>query len=208
MKTSDQSKSKVDRLQKIYQSTTVILVVVCRFFLSRNLLTLLPLCNVNLFQQDYWQFLFGPSVQGSGKPQGGLRGFLLKIGEGGDERQSEEGECKHCNDVTPVKLTPESILLPISREQPPWHGRIGDLTDQCGLLKAKMKYGWNPIFYSLTWLSWLKPPPLTKGRKLVRPDRMLVWPSLAWPGLAWHSLDLSLFFLLLNKKRERKELKD
>lgn len=107
-----------------------------------------------LFQQDNLQFLQGPSVQGSGKPQGRRRGFRLKTGEGRDESQSKEGGCKHCNEVTTVKLTPESILLPTSREGHPRHGRTGDKTDQYGLQKAdKTKYDWNPIRYSLTWRS-------------------------------------------------------
>lgn len=72
--------------------------------------------SLQLFQQDSLQFLQGPSVQGSGKPRERGRGFRLKTGEGRDERQSKEGGCKHCNEVTTVKLTPESILVPTSRE--------------------------------------------------------------------------------------------
>lgn len=75
--------------------------------------------SLQLFQQDNQQFLQDPSVQGSGKPQERGWGFCLKIGEGRDERQSDEGGCKHCNEVTNVKLTPESILMPTSREGRP-----------------------------------------------------------------------------------------
>lgn len=96
-------------------------------------------------------FLQGPSVQGSGKPQERGRGFRLKTGEGRDARQSKEGGCKHCNGVTTVKLTPESILIPTSREDRPRHGKTGDLIDQYGLLKAgETKYDRNPIRYNLT----------------------------------------------------------
>lgn len=69
-----------------------------------------------LFQQNNLQVLQGPSIQGSGKPQERGRGFLLKIGEGKDKLQPQEGGCKHCNEVTPIKSTPESILLPTFRE--------------------------------------------------------------------------------------------
>lgn len=106
-----------------------------------------------MFQQDL-QFLQGPSVQGSGKPQERGRGFRLKIGEGRDESQSKEGGCKHCNEVSTVKLTHKSILLPTSREGHPRHGRTGDRTDLYGLPKAdKAKYDRNPIRYSSTWRS-------------------------------------------------------
>lgn len=57
-----------------------------------------------------------------------MRGRGFK--EGRDERQSKEEGCKHCNEVTTVKSTPESILLPTSREEHPKHGRSRDLTDQ------------------------------------------------------------------------------
>lgn len=101
---------------------------------KKGWVTLLPLCQ--LFQQDNLQFPQVPSMQGSGKPQERGRGFRLKTGEGRDESQSKEGGCKRCNEVTTVKLTPESILVPTSREGHPRHGRTGDTTDQYGLPKA------------------------------------------------------------------------
>lgn len=69
------------------------------------------------FQNDSPQFLQGPSEQGSRKPQERGRGRLFEIGEGQDEMQSKEGGCKCCNEVINVKSTPESILLPTSREE-------------------------------------------------------------------------------------------
>lgn len=99
------------------------------------------------FQKDNLQFVKGPSVQGLKKPQ--VRGRGLKIGEGRDKRQSEEEEkCKHCKEVTAVKSTPESILLPTFKEGQAQHGRSGAQTDQYGLLKA-LNPGSNPILHSL-----------------------------------------------------------
>lgn len=86
--------------------------------------------------QNNLQFILSPSEEGTGKPQVRGRGFCLKTGEGLDKRQSKKGGCKHCSDLINVKLTPESILLPTSREEQPRHGRTGDLTDQYGLPKA------------------------------------------------------------------------
>lgn len=56
--------------------------------------------------------------------------------------QSKERGRKCCNTVTPVKSTPSSILLPTSREEPPRHGRTGDLAEQCYLLNVRqIMYG-------------------------------------------------------------------
>lgn len=84
-------------------------------------------------------------MQGSRKPRERGRGFLFKTGEGENKQQPLERGCKHCNEVTPVKSTPESILLPTSREGPPRHGKAKDVTDQYGLQQPdEMKCDWNP----------------------------------------------------------------
>lgn len=127
-------------------------------------------------QKQILQFLQGPSVQGSGKPQDRGRAFLFKIGEGKDGRQPVEGMCKHRNEVTTVKLTPKSILTQTSREGQPRHGRTGELTDQYGLpMSDKTIFEWNPIRYSLR--GWKPPLVVEDGIPLQAPLACLVRPD-------------------------------
>lgn len=130
-------------------------------------------------------------------------GCCLKTGEGLDERQSKKRGCKHCSDLINVKLTPESILLPTSREEQPRHGRTGDLTDQYGLPKAdETNYDWYPI--SSTWREMVGDFLKRSLTRLVRPDRRLGRPRLArldlfWPfsllhlcGVSWHRRNVNV----------------
>lgn len=70
---------------------------------------------LEMFQIHNPQFVKGPSIQGSGKPQERERGFLLKTGEGKDKQLPKEGGSKHCNEATLVKSMPNSILLPSAK---------------------------------------------------------------------------------------------
>lgn len=137
-----------------------------------------------IFQKDNLQFVQGPSVQGLKKPQ--VRGRGLKIGEGREKRQSEEEGYVHCKEVTAVKSTLESILLPTFKEGQAQHGRSRVQKDQYGLLKA-VNVGWSPISHSFSKekrpfafspnSAWESLERLQAC--LERPDRRLGRPSLA-----------------------------
>lgn len=151
------------------------------YFTVRVFLMLLSSCN--FVQYENLQFLWGPSEQGLGKPQERGRGFRFKIGDGKDEWQSNGGVRKHCNEVTNVKLTHESILMPTSREGQAWHGRIVDLTEQFG----HSKYEWNPTVTAWRAEATTKAPTACWRKDslerllvcLVRPDSRLGRPCLA-----------------------------